>query len=106
MVLSELLALCDDENTMITIIREDGEPLEYGKAYMLYRSSHYPFYDVISFGVHNGELHICISAEPNPAEKERFYSMGRVKYKQGQKWTIGSPSAKANESMPLFRNKE
>ena len=85
MLLSELLALCDNENAMITIIREDGEPLEYGKAYMLYRSGHYPFYDVISFGVHNGELHICISAEPNPAEKERFYSMGGAKYKQGQK---------------------
>ena len=85
MVLSELLALCDNENAMITIVREDGQQLEYGKAYGLFWSGHYPFYDVISFGVHNGELHICISAEPNPAEKERFYSMGRVKYKQWQK---------------------
>lgn len=85
MVLSELLALCDDENAMITIVREDGQQLEYGKAYGLFWSGHYPFYDVISFGVHNGELHICISAEPNPAEKEMFYSMGRVKYKQRQK---------------------
>ena len=85
MVLSELLALCDDENAMITIVREDGQQLEYGKTYGLFGSGHYPFYDVISFGVHNGELHICISAEPNPAEKEMFYSMGRVKYKQRQK---------------------
>lgn len=100
MVLSELLTLCDDENAMITIVREDGQQLEYGKAYMLYRSSHYPFYDVISFGVHNGELHICVSAEPNPAEKERFYSMGWVRYKQWQKEgnrkPIGEESCKEN----------
>lgn len=83
MVLRELLAFCDDKNAMITIIREDGQQLEYGKAYMLHRSSHYPFYDVISFGVHNGELHIRISSEPNPVEKEKFYSMGKKEIQQG-----------------------
>lgn len=65
MILKELLALCDDGNAMITIIREDGMELENGKASLLHTSSHYPFYDVISFGVHRRELHICISSEPN-----------------------------------------
>ena len=36
MVLSELLALCDNGNAMITIVREDGQQLEYGKAYGLF----------------------------------------------------------------------
>lgn len=80
MTLKEFLAFCDDRNAMITIVREDGQQLEYGKAYMLRRSSHYPFYDVVSFGVHNGELYIRISDEPNPAEKEKFYSIGRKEY--------------------------
>ena len=73
MTLKEFLAFCDDKNAMITIVREDGQQLEYG---------HYPFYDVVSFGVHNGELYIRISAEPNPAEKEKFYSIGRKEYEQ------------------------
>ena len=73
MILKELLALCDDGNAMITIIREDGMELENAKASLLYTSSHYPFYDVISFGVHRGELHIYISSEPNLAEKRKFY---------------------------------
>ena len=73
MILKELLALCDDGNAMITIIREDGMELENGKASLMYTSSHYPFYDVISFGVHRGELHICISSDPNWDEKRKFY---------------------------------
>lgn len=73
MILKELLALCDDGNAMITIIREDGMELENGKASLLHTSSHYPFYDVISFGVYRGELRICISSEPNWDEKRKFY---------------------------------
>lgn len=41
MILKELLALCDDGNAMITIIREDGMELENAKASLLYTSSHY-----------------------------------------------------------------
>ena len=73
MILKELLALCDDGNAMITIIREDGMELENGKASLLHTSSHYPFYDVISFGVHRGELHICISSDLNWDEKRKFF---------------------------------
>ena len=73
MILKELLALCDDGNAMITIIREDGMELENGKASLLYTSSHYPFYDVVSFDMHRGELHICISSDPNWDEKRKFY---------------------------------
>ena len=58
---------------MITIIREDGMELENAKAILLYTSSHYPFYNVVSFGVHRGELHIRISSEPNRDEKRKFY---------------------------------
>ena len=73
MILKEFLALCDDGNAMITIIRENGMGLKNGKASLLYTSSHYPFYDVISFGVHRGELHIYISSEPNWDEKRKLY---------------------------------
>lgn len=73
MILKGLLALCDDGNAMITIIREDGMELENAKASLLYTSSHFPFYDVISFGVYRGELRICISSEPNWDEKRKFY---------------------------------
>lgn len=73
MILKELLALCDDGNDTITIIREDGMELENAKASLLYTSSHYPFYDVVSIGVRRGELYICISSEPNWDEKRRFY---------------------------------
>lgn len=58
---------------MITIIREDGTELENAKASLLYTSSHYPFYDVVSFDMHRGELHIYISSEPNWDEKRKFY---------------------------------
>ena len=64
MMLKELLALCDDGNAMITIIREDGMELENAKASLLYTSSHYPFYDVVSFDMHRGELHITSAANP------------------------------------------
>lgn len=74
MILKELLAFCDDGNAMITIVREDGMELENAKASMLYTSSHYQFYDVISFGVHRGELHIRVNGEPNMAEKQKFYN--------------------------------
>ena len=47
--------------------------LENAKASLLYTSSHYPFYNVVSFGVHRGELHIRISSEPNRDEKRKFY---------------------------------
>ena len=85
MILKELLALCDDGNAMITIIREDGMELENAKASLLYTSSHYPFYDVVSFGVHRGELRIYISSEPNWDEKRKFYSERR--------WPTGSTSS-------------
>ena len=39
MILKELLALCDDGNAMITIIREDGMELENAKARLLYGSN-------------------------------------------------------------------
>ena len=81
MILKELLAFCDDGNAMITIVREDGMELENAKASLLYTSSHYPFYDVISFGVHRGELHIRISSEPNLAEKRKFYPISEGKRK-------------------------
>ena len=58
---------------MITIIREDGMELDNAKASLLYTSGHYPFYNVVSFGVHRGELHIRISSEPNRDEKRKFY---------------------------------
>ena len=74
MILKELLAFCDDGNAMITIVREDGMKLQNAKASMLYTSSHYQCYDVISFGVHRGELHIRVSGEPNQAEKQKFYN--------------------------------
>lgn len=77
MILKELLAFCDDGNASITIVREDGMMLERAKASLLYTSSHYPFYDVVSFGVHRGELHIYISSEPNWDEKRKFYSERR-----------------------------
>lgn len=73
MILKELLALFDDGNAMITIVREDGVELENGKTSLLYTSSHYPFYDVVSFGVRRGELHIHISSEPNWDENRKFY---------------------------------
>ena len=73
MILKEFLALCDDGNSMITIIREDGMELEHARASLLYTSSHYPFYDVVSFGVRRGKLHIYISSEPNWDEKRKFY---------------------------------
>ena len=47
--------------------------LENAKASLLYTSSHYPFYDVVSIGVRRGALHIYISSEPNWDEKRRFY---------------------------------
>ena len=47
--------------------------LENAKASLLYTSSQYPFYDVVSFGVHRGELHICISSEANWDKKRKFY---------------------------------
>lgn len=73
MILKEFIAFCDDGNASITIVREDGMMLERAKASLLYTSSHYPFYDVVSFGVHRGELHIYISSEPNWDEKRKFY---------------------------------
>ena len=69
MILKELLAFCDDGNASITIVREDGMMLERAKASLLYTSSHYPFYDVVSFGVHR--------SEPNWDEKRKFYSERR-----------------------------
>ncbi len=63
MILKELLAFCDDGNAIITIVGEDGIELENAKASLLYTSSHYQFYNVISFGVHNGELYIHIRKE-------------------------------------------
>ena len=74
MILKELIAFCDDGNTMITIEKKKKKKMENAKASMLYTSSHYQFYDVISFGVHRGELHICVSGEPNLAEKQKFYN--------------------------------
>ena len=73
MILKELLALCGEGNARIPIIREDGMELEICTASLLYTSSHYPFYDLSSFGVHRGELHIYISSEPNWDEKRKFY---------------------------------
>ena len=58
---------------MITIIREDGMELENAKVSLLYTSSHYPFYDVVSFDMYRGELYICISSEPYWDEKRKFY---------------------------------
>ena len=36
-------------------------------------ASHNPFYDVDSFDMHRGELHIYIISEPNWDEKRKFY---------------------------------
>ena len=47
--------------------------LENAKASLLYTSSHNPFYDVDSFDMHRGELHIYIISEPNWDEKRKFY---------------------------------
>lgn len=78
MILKELLAFCDDGNAMITIVRNDNMELERAKANLLYTSSHYLFYDVVSFGAHNGELHIRIREDPNPIEKRKFYPESEV----------------------------
>ena len=76
--------------------------LENAKSSLLYTSSHYPFYNVVSFGVHRGELHIRISSEPNRDEKRKFYpiSYGITGVTSSEKYTLkggGNPYVRIAE---------